>query len=80
METLQANQELGNQLAQVVGAQPMSVLEDAITKVAYMQLVKSKNKQSEVSVIKKAAFLEATGIPGEAIVPFEPLIFLNQKF
>ena len=45
-----------------------------------MQLVKSKNKQSEVSVIKKADFLKATGISADAIAPFEPLIFLNQKF
>lgn len=58
----------------------MSELEDRITKVAYMQLVKSKNKQSEVSVVKKSSFLEATGISEQMMAAFEPLIFLNAKF
>ena len=58
----------------------MSVIEDSIKKDSFMQLVKSKNKQSEVSVIKKSQFLTVTGLNDEMIAQLEPLVFLNAKF
>ena len=62
------------------------VIEDAISQKAYMQLVKSKNKQSEVSVIRKADFLQIVAnltqidLSPSILQLFEPLVFLNPKF
>ena len=63
-----------------------SVIEEAISQKAYMQLVKSKNKQSEVSVIRKADFLQIVAkivklsLPPSIVTQFEPLVYLNPKF
>lgn len=45
-----------------------------------MQLVKSKNKQSEVSVIGKQELMQQLDLKAEVIEPLEPVVFLNSKF
>ena len=45
-----------------------------------MQLVKSKNKQSEVSVVSKTDFLRVTGLSAATIEPLESVVYLNPKF
>ena len=45
-----------------------------------MQLVKSKNKQSEVSVVSKSDFLRVTGLKASTIEPLEAVVYLNSKF
>lgn len=55
-------------------------MEQRITQVSYIQLVKSKNKQSEVSVVGKSELLTALGLTADVITPLESVVYLNPKF
>ena len=49
-------------MTSVLAKNTLAELEEAISKKSYMQLVKSKNKQSEVSLIRKDDFQKITGL------------------
>ena len=48
--------------------------------MAYQQLLKSKNKQQEVLVVKKADFIKLTNMNEQDISQFQYVICLNNKF
>ena len=55
-------------------------IEQQLLDRTYVQVIKSKNKQSEVQVINKADFKEITEIQDAILAQIEPLVQLNSKF
>ena len=53
----------------------------AIEGKSFMQMVKSKNKQQTVDVIRKADFLGiCQGLSEPTIAAIEPMVYLNPKY
>lgn len=84
---LEQNDEVQLAIAQIISIATLDKLEEQINQRSQMQPVKSKNKQSTVSVIRKEelmAIFKAINPPegiSEAVInEIEPLVFLNPKF
>jgi len=79
-QLLEANPASLQALQNLLQTVPLADIETRITSVAYMQLVKSKNKQSEVSVVGKQELIQQLSLTADVIEPLEPVIYLNPKF
>ena len=81
-ELLDTNPEITKELFYMISANgQVEQIGKAIEEKSFHQIVKTKNKQQTVDVIRKAEFLGiCQGLSESTIAAIEPLVYLNPKY